>query len=75
MARRRPPAPAPNERVRQLRGGEDPYDGIIEYWWPTAPGLDHLLTIPDSRAVFDAMHEYQAQFVDFARSTAFFTTA
>lgn len=63
-----------NEYVRRMRGGADPFDGVVEYWFSGRfAGLDELLEIPSARETFAAMNDFQSQFVDISRSCGFFT--
>lgn len=63
-----------NESIRKMRGGADPYDGVIEYWFTgRVAALDDLLEIPATREVLAGMQEFQSQFVDLSRSCGFFT--
>ena len=63
-----------NNAIRQLRGGADPFDGVVEYWFGSgiAPMSD-LLEIPSTRRLMAEMTEYQSQFVDLSRCCGFFT--
>lgn len=63
-----------NENIRRMRGGADPFDGIIEYWFsgPVA-GLDELAEIPSTRELLTRMNDYQSRFSDLSRSSGFFT--
>ena len=63
-----------NEYVRRMRGGADPFDCVVEYWFSgRIAGLDELLEIPSARETFAAMNDFQSQFVDISRSCGFFT--
>lgn len=63
-----------NETIRRMRGGADPFDGIIEYWFSgRVAGLDELLQFPASRELLAKMTEYQSRFADLTRSCGFFT--
>jgi hypothetical protein len=64
---------AANEMVQDMRGGREPYDGVLEYWWESAGRLFQDLASPEGHALLLEMAGYQRQFVDFSQSTAFFT--
>jgi hypothetical protein len=64
---------AANEMVMHMRGGREPYDGVLEYWWENAGRLLHDLASPEGHALILEMAGFQRQFVDFTQSTAFFT--
>jgi len=61
------------EQLIQDRGIGEPYDGLIEYWWQDASQLMEKYQSPEAAALLKEMSEYQAQFIDLSRSTAFFT--
>lgn len=59
--------------IFQERQGQEPYDGILEYWWPE--GVDPM-TIYESfegQSLFKEVTEYQKQFIDHTQSAVFFT--
>ena len=62
-----------NIRVMADRGGDEPYDGILEYWWTNARELMDVYETPEATDLRKEIMEYQRQFVDFDKSTAFFT--
>ena len=63
-----------NERIREIRGGADPFDGTIEYWFAgVGVSLDELLEISANRKLMEDMIAYQSRFVDTARSCGYFT--
>ena len=64
-----------NQLVQKRRGGQDPYDGVLEYWWENAANLLDKINSPEGEALIQEMLAYQRSFVDFANSTAFFTEA
>ena len=64
---------AANEMIMHVRGGREPYDGVLEYWWDNAARLLRDLATPEGHALTLEMAAYQRQFVDFTASTAFFT--
>jgi len=64
-----------NQLIKERRGGQDPFDGVLEYWWENAGSLLDKVNSPEGEALIQEMMAYQHQFVDFANSTAFFTEA
>jgi hypothetical protein len=63
------------EQLIRDRGIGEPYDAVLEYWWSDAGHLMERYRSPDAAALFNEMTEYQNQFIDMSRSTAFFTEA
>ena len=61
--------------LRNARGTAEPFDGIIEYFWDNAAALMDIYATEEVQAILQEMTEYQARFVDAARSTGFFTEA
>ena len=57
----------------EARGIGEPYDAVLEYWWNDARDLQEKYESPEARSLFEEMKNYQAQFIDLSRSTAFFT--
>jgi hypothetical protein len=64
-----------NLRIMEERGGTEPFDGIIEWWWDNASELSSTLEKPETKAALEEMKLFQNQFMDFERSSAFFTEA
>lgn len=63
-----------NQNIRQLRGGADPFDGVVEYWFPGGvTAMEDLLEIRSTREVMAEMNDYQARFLDLSRCCGFFT--
>jgi len=63
-----------NQNIRQLRGGADPFDGVVEYWFPGGvTAMGDLLEIRSTREVMAEMNEYQSRFLDLSRCCGFFT--
>ncbi|MCW8964072.1 MAG: EthD domain-containing protein [Gammaproteobacteria bacterium] len=61
-----------NNALREARGADEPYDGIMEIWIESAADLKQLET-DEAKQVVSEMETYQKQFVDFAASKRFFT--
>ena len=64
-----------NTWAMEERGTGQPYDGVIEYWWDNAKEIVDLHDTPEAKALMEEMRSYQRQFIDFKRSSAFFTEA
>ena len=61
-----------NNELMQERGGEEPYDGILELWFESASDLQGLST-DEGEALRAEMQAFQEKFVDFSTSSRFFT--
>jgi len=61
------------EELLADRGLSQPYDGILEYYWENASHLPKAYESPDARELLERMSRFQADFIDLANSTAFFT--
>lgn len=61
------------QRLISDRGMDEPYDGIIEYYWDNAHQLSALYETPEARALTEQVGQYQDKFIDLSRSTAFFS--
>ena len=64
-----------NVKLMESRGSEEPYEGVIEWWWESAAQLGPLLDTPQAQGLILEMRAFQEQFVDFASSPSFFTEA
>jgi hypothetical protein len=64
-----------NIRIMESRGSDEPYDGIIEWWWESAAQLAPLLDTTRAQEAIREITAFQAQFVDFGSSPSFFTEA
>ncbi len=62
-----------NVMIQEDRGGGEPFDGVIEYWWDRGSELIELYNSEEARLVRQQMIEYQRQFIDLNASSAFFT--
>lgn len=62
-----------NVMIQEERGGGEPFDGIIEYWWDKGSELMDLYGTDEAKKVRQEMTDYQRQFIDLAASSAFFT--
>ncbi len=64
-----------NTQIMHERGTDEPFDGIIEYWWENAAQVMEVVDTPQAAELLDQIHLYKSQFVDFSRSSIFFTEA
>jgi len=60
-------------RIVSDRGTQDPYDGVLEYWWENGADILDLMDSPAGQELLSKTKEHQAQFIDFSRSAVFFT--
>ena len=61
------------QTLTQDRGIGEPYDAVLEYWWPDARHFTDYYENDAAKALMREMADVQAQFIDLSRSTAFFT--
>ena len=54
------------------RGTQEPFDGVAEIWFESAPALIAAMERPESRAGLAKFQAYQESFVDLERSSFFF---
>lgn len=62
-----------NAELQADRGGEPPFDAIIEIRWANGQELMQRIEREDAEALIAEMDAVQAQFIDFSRSARFFT--
>ena len=62
-----------NQLLMQDRGLDEPFDGVLEYWWNDAAHFDTMYNDPDSKTLMGEMQEYQREFADISASVSFFT--
>lgn len=61
------------DRLISDRGMDEPYDGTLEFYWESARQLATLYDSEEAKALAEQLNKYQGEFIDIARSTAFFT--
>ena len=61
-----------NTMLLEERGGEEPFDGLIEMWWEKGSDLMKIRETEEFKQVMEEAVEFQKQFVDFSRSSRFF---
>jgi hypothetical protein len=60
-------------RIIDDRGFVDPFDAVIEFVWDDASHLMKLYDTPEAQELREKIADYENQFIDRSRSTAFFT--
>lgn len=55
----------------QTRGGEEPFDGIAEIWFESAPAVMEAFRRPEWKGNMEAFWAFQESFVDLNRSSFF----
>ncbi len=60
-------------RIIDDRGFADPFDAVIEFLWEDASELMELYGTPEAQELREKIADYENQFIDRSRSTAFFT--
>lgn len=64
---------AANQLLMQDRGLDEPFDGVMEYWWNDVAHFEAMYNDPNSKALMREMQDYQQQFADISASVSFFT--
>lgn len=62
-----------NEWITLMRGTEDPYDATLEYMLENAQQFEDIYGSDEFLKLVREMLDYQNQFIDQERSSAFFT--
>jgi hypothetical protein len=60
-------------RIIDDRGFVDPFDAVIEFVWDDASHLMKLYDTPEAQELREKIADFENQFIDRSRSTAFFT--
>ncbi|MFV2072388.1 MAG: EthD domain-containing protein [Thermoanaerobaculales bacterium] len=63
-----------NLEIRLNRGTAEPFDGVLEISWYNAAGLGKALEDEENQELLGSFQEYQVEFIDFDRSSFFFTS-
>lgn len=61
-----------NNRLLVDRGGNEPFDGIIELVWEAPIDLISAYDSPEGKTLLNEITTFEDQFVDFSASSAFF---
>lgn len=59
--------------VSQSRKMAEPYDGITEVWWDSVEEMQAGSSTPEGQEAGKLLLQDESKFIDFARSTIFFT--
>lgn len=62
-----------NESLRESRGMLQEYDGIAQVWFESEQAFIDAMSSPEGQKLGEILHEDESNFIDHARSTAFFT--
>ena len=62
-----------NDNVKKARGMSEEYDGIAEIWWKSEEDCIEATSSPEGQKLRTVFLEDEAKFLDFTRSSAFFT--
>jgi len=62
-----------NDNVKKARGMSEEYDGIAEIWWKSEEDFIEAISSPEGQKLRTVFLEDEAKFLDFTRSSAFFT--
>jgi len=62
-----------NVGLQEEREGMEPFDGMIEVWWEDGSKLAALKESDSFNKLLEEITELQREFVDFSRSSRFFT--
>ncbi len=65
--------PEAGASVSQSRKMAEPYDGITEVWWDSAEEMSAGSSTPEGQEAGRTLLQDESKFIDFARSTIFFT--
>ena len=63
-----------NLQLMIMRGSGVPFDGVVEMWFDRGAGLEEMLDEPEVQGAMESLQDAQDAFVDFARSSFFFST-
>tara|TARA_B100000809_G_scaffold265220_1_gene323362 strand:+ start:2968 stop:3327 length:360 start_codon:yes stop_codon:yes gene_type:complete len=58
-----------NNHIQMMRGTQEPYDGIIELFWPSAKSAAALLSTAKGKQLIIELAQYENQFVDITHSS------
>lgn len=63
-----------NVQVQLTRGTVAPFDGVAEFWFPRAAGMEEAFERPEVAKRVKAMQELQEQLADLSQSVFFFAS-
>jgi len=63
-----------NKELMEYHNSEEPFDGIIEFWWENAP-LIEIVRSPEASDMQKKINSFEDKFIDRTASRFFFTEA
>jgi hypothetical protein len=61
-----------NQELMDYHNTQEPFDGIIEFWWGDAPLLE-IIQSQEARDIQKSLNEFEDNFIDRSASRFFFT--
>ncbi|NOZ93582.1 MAG: EthD domain-containing protein [Acidobacteria bacterium] len=61
-----------NAELMISRSTGEPFDAMVEIWWPSAMALEEALAKPEGAQALENVRELQEELIDFSRSVFFF---
>lgn len=62
-----------NAQFQASRQSAEPFDGVTEIWWDSRAAYEAALATPEAKVAGRALFEDEKRFIDFERSSVFFT--
>lgn len=63
-----------NQELMEYHNSEEPFDGIIEFWWKNVP-LVEIIRSPEAGNIRKLVNDFEDNFIDRTASRFFFTEA
>ena len=60
-----------NAALAATRGTAEAFDGLAEIWWDSVEALVEASTSDEGQRISETLHEDEAKFIDFERSSLF----
>ena len=61
-----------NEVLRESRGGDEPYDGVVELWWDRVEDLEAAFATSEGAQASQELLEDEKRFIDLPSSSMWF---
>lgn len=61
-----------NAEIMVSRSTGEPFDAMVEIWWPSAVALNEALVSPEGAKAVERIQKFQDEFIDLFRSVFFF---
>ena len=61
-----------NAEIMVSRSTGEPFDAMVEIWWPSATALYQALATPEGKSTVESARHLQEEFMDLSRSVFFF---